>query len=113
MLVHLLGWHVLIIVMGQLEGLLSGLVMITLIGAAQSFAMIAMAVLLLSTAQEAYRGRVSGVRMLAVYGLPMGLLLGGVLIEWLGVPTTFTLYGASGLVVVLIIALRWPEVMKC
>lgn len=113
MLVHLLGWHVLIIVMGQLEGLLSGLVMITLIGAAQSFAMIAMAVLLLSTAQEAYRGRVSGVRMLAVYGLPMGLLLGGVLIEWLGVPTTFTLYGAAGLVVVLIIALRWPEVMKC
>ncbi len=51
--------------------------------------------------------------MLAVYGLPMGLLLGGVLIEWLGVPTTFTLYGAAGLVVVLIIALRWPGVMKC
>ncbi|GIT53674.1 MAG: hypothetical protein Ct9H300mP16_08340 [Pseudomonadota bacterium] len=65
-----------------------GAVMITLIGLAQSFAMIPMSVLLLNTTDEPFRGRVSGIRILAVYGMPMGLILGGALIEWIGVPAT-------------------------
>ncbi len=40
----------------------------------QSFCMIPMAVLLLRVANPALRGRVMGVRMLAVYGMPIGLL---------------------------------------
>ena len=52
-------------------------------GFVQCFCMVPMAVILLRTADPAFRGRVMGVRMLAVYGLPMGLLLSGPLVEHL------------------------------
>ena len=36
-----------------------------------------MSVLLLHSAGERFRGRVMGVRMLAIYGVPIGLLIAG------------------------------------
>ena len=54
-----------------------GEAMLVVIGFVQSFCMVPMAVILLRTADPAFRGRVMGVRMLAVYGLPLGMLLSG------------------------------------
>ena len=54
------------------------------------------AVLLMVTA-PAYRGRVMGVRMLAVYGNAVGLLLGGALIEWMGVRFQMAAFAIAGL----------------
>jgi hypothetical protein len=76
-------------------------------GFAQSFCMVPMAVILLRTADPAYRGRVMGVRMLAVYGLPLGLLLSGPLIERFGFSLTASLYSVVGIAVTLLIANRW------
>jgi len=82
-----------------------GLLVVT--GLVQSFCMVPMAVILLRTADPAFRGRVMGVRMLAVYGLPLGLLLSGPLIEHIGFSLTGTLYSAIGIVFTLMIAMRW------
>jgi MFS family permease len=79
------------------------------IGFIQSFCMVPMAVILLRTADPAFRGRVMGVRMLAVYGLPMGLLLSGPLVEQLGFALTGTLYSLFGIVVTVLIASRWRD----
>lgn len=76
-------------------------------GFVQSFCMVPMAVILLRTADPAFRGRVMGVRMLAVYGLPMGLLLSGPLVEHVGFAFTGSLYSALGLVCTLAIAIAW------
>ena len=46
----------------------------------------------------AYRGRVMGARMLAVYGNAVGLLLGGALIEWMGVGFQMVAFAIAGLV---------------
>ena len=97
---------------GQIQSPLAGTLLITLIGAIQSFAMISMAVLLLTITEETYRGRVSGVRILAVYGLPMGLIAGGALIEWIGVGATFILFGVVGIGGTLAVAARWPDVLR-
>ncbi|HZP99809.1 MAG TPA: MFS transporter [Reyranella sp.] len=78
-------------------------------GFVQSFCMVPMAVILLRTADPAFRGRVMGVRMLAVYGLPMGLLLSGPLVERLGFGPTGSLYSVLGIVCTLLIAGRWRE----
>jgi len=75
-------------------------------GFAQSFCMIPMAVLLLRTTDPAFRGRVMGVRMLAVYGMPLGILLSGPLVEHLGYAITGSLYSLVGAGVTLAIALR-------
>jgi hypothetical protein len=52
---------------------------------------------------------VMGVRMLAVYGLPLGMLLSGPMIEHLGFAWTATLYSLLGLAFASLIALLWRE----
>jgi hypothetical protein len=66
-----------------------------------------MSVILLRTSDDRYRGRVMGVRMLAVYALPLGLLAAGALIERIGYAATALLYCGVGLGLALVIALRW------
>ena len=56
---------------------------------------------------QPFRGRVQGVRMLAVYGLPVGLLLTGGLIEWLGFGVAVALISALGVLSTIFIGIRW------
>jgi hypothetical protein len=77
------------------------------VGFAQSLAMISIAVILMRTASEHFRGRVMGVRMLAIYSLPIGLLAAGSLIEEIGFVATASLYAATGLLLMLVITLHW------
>ena len=48
-----------------------------------------------------------GVRALAVYGMPLGLMVSGVLIEGVGYPLTISAYAAVGLLFTVLIAIRW------
>jgi hypothetical protein len=62
---------------------------------------------LLRVADEAYRGRVMGVRMLAIYSLPIGLMVGGALFSRIGFVWTVTLFAGIGLAFTALIAKRW------
>jgi hypothetical protein len=48
-----------------------------------------------------------GVRMLAIYSLPLGLLAAGSLIGGIGFAATASLYAAAGLALMLAIAAHW------
>jgi hypothetical protein len=63
--------------------------------------------MLLHVAGERYRGRVMGVRMLAIYGMPVGLVAAGPLVQAIGYVPTATLYCLLGVVLTIAIALRW------
>jgi hypothetical protein len=76
-------------------------------GLAQSMSMISAAVILMRAASAHLRGRVMGVRMMVIYGLPLGLLVAGSLIDLIGYSATGTLYAAAGLVSMMAIALHW------
>ena len=52
-----------------------------------------------------------GVRMLAVYGMPLGLIASGALIERIGYPLTISAMAAVGLVFTLLIGIRWRTSM--
>src|SRR3977135_2036496 len=78
-----------------------------LAGFSQSLAMISIAVILMRTASEHFRGRVMGVRMLAIYSLPLGLRAAGMLIGEIGFVATATLYATTGLLLMLFIVLHW------
>jgi hypothetical protein len=69
--------------------------------------MIAMTAILLAEAGDRFRGRVMGVRMLAVYGLPLGLMASGVLIERIGFPLTIGALTTIGLAFTILIGIRW------
>ena len=101
--------HIVILFLGQLDTKLAGQLILATAGFVQSLAMISMAVTLLNIADEKFRGLVMGVRMLAVYGLPVGLIGSGLLIEWFGYSNTVTLYGVGGLIVSCVIAFKWRK----
>ena len=102
-----LAWFALLIVFSRLESAAAGMALLALAGFAQSLCMVPMAVLLLRTAQHAFRGRVMGLRMLAIYGMPLGLLAAGPLIGRFGFGAVALLYAGLGLACTLAVALRW------
>lgn len=107
MLVAAVAWHGFLLAFAQMRDLYGGIVMLMLAGFAQSFCIVSLTVLLLQTSQERMRGRVIGVRMLAIYSLPLGLLAAGALIERIGFSATATLYAGIGLACTFAIAWRW------
>ena len=107
MLVAAVIWYSLLLVFVRMPDATSGRWMLVLAGFAQSLSMVPMAVMLLHGAGARFRGRVMGVRMLAVYGLPVGLLAAGVLIERFGYAATASAYCVFGLLATVAIGVRW------
>jgi predicted MFS family arabinose efflux permease len=107
MIVSTFLWYALLLVFAQMRGPLGGLLSLVLVGIGQSLSMVPLSIILLRAAGEKFRGRVMGVRMMAIYSLPIGLLAGGVLIGWIGFRAMASLYAVIGLVFTLIIVLRW------
>ena len=107
MIVCAVLWFALNLVFSWIEVPRWGEALLIVIGVVQSFCMVPMAVILLRTADPAFRGRVMGVRMLAVYGLPVGLLLSGPMIEHLGFSVTGTTFSLFGLGCTFLIASHW------
>ena len=100
-------WYAMIVVFAQMQGLPGGSMALVLAGLAQSLSMIPMQAMLLRVAAERFRGGVVGIRMLMIYGVPIGLMIAGPLIGRFGYPATATLYCAIGLLFTLLIAVRW------
>jgi MFS family permease len=100
-------WHILVLIFAQMTTLWAGIGMLMLCGVAQSLTMVCHTVILLSTSTPRYRGRIMGVRMLAIYSLPVGLLVAGGLIGWIGYSATASLYAIVGLVFTILIAIKW------
>jgi predicted MFS family arabinose efflux permease len=101
------AWYALLIVFAQVQSMTVGLPLLLIIGVTQSVSMVTLVVILLRTAAPQYRGRVMGVRMLAIYGNPVGLLAAGALIERVGFAATATAYGLIGLMFMALILARW------
>lgn len=107
MLVAALLWFGLNVLFAWAQTPAIGAPVLFVTGFVQSFCMVPMAVLLLRRSEPAFRGRVMGVRMLAVYGLPLGLLLSGPMVEAWGFAVTASIYSVGGIVLTLLIAARW------
>ncbi len=107
MVVFAIAWYALLLVFAHMPGPASGRAALILAGLAQSLSLVPMSVLLLSSAGERFRGRVMGVRMLAIYGVPLGLLAAGGLIDRIGFAATASIYCITGAALTLLIALRW------
>lgn len=100
-------WFVLLLLFSQAGTKDVALVLLVLIGMAQGFAMLAVFIALLTTTEAAFRGRVLGVRSLAIYGLPIGLVLSGFIIEGIGFEATVLLYSLTGIVLTVLVAIKW------
>ena len=107
MMIGIVLWHVSMLAFAMMGWWLAALATLLVYGTTQSVAMISMSSTLLHASSVEYRGRVMGIRSLAVYGLPMGLLISGVIAEWLGIRTALAINSVVGLVGTALAAMVW------
>ena len=105
------AWFVAILVFGQVKLLAIGLCLLFVAGFVQSFCLTPLAAVMLRASEDSMRGRVMGMRMLAIWGLPLGLLAAGPIIARIGYANTTLLYAGIGLVATLVIALAWRHAL--
>jgi MFS family permease len=100
-------WYATLLLFVQMQTVPTAIACLVVAGFSQSLAMISIAVILMRTSSEHFRGRVMGVRMMVIYGLPLGLLAAGALIDEIGFVATGTLYAVSGMAMMLAVILHW------
>jgi hypothetical protein len=100
-------WFGCLLIFSFLTDLAMGMFVLVCTGFVQSLSMTPLAAVMLRGTEAAFRGRVMGMRMLAIWGLPAGLLAAGPLIDWLGYVGVAWLYTISGIVLTFCIAWRW------
>jgi MFS family permease len=106
MFASILAWFGVIFIFGRIEGEAAGMVALFAIGATQGSAMVSMSVALLRTVEPRFRGRVMGVRMLVVYGLPLGLIAASVLIDSYGLAAMTSAYTLTGVALTAFIGIK-------
>jgi len=100
-------WFAAILLFGLTDKLPVGLALLFIAGFAQSYCMTPIAAIMLRGADASMRGRVMGVRVLAVWGLPLGLLAAGPLIARFGFTATTVVYSGLGLAATFAIGYGW------
>jgi MFS family permease len=104
-------WFAAVLLFGQTSSLPLGMAFLFVAGVAQSFCLTPLAAVMLRSSDEAMRGRVMGVRILAVWGLPLGLLAAGPIIALIGFAATTFLYSAIGLAATFAIGYGWRHAL--
>ena len=111
MIIASAAWFALDLVFAFTSNLYMGMLVLMLAGFVQSLCMTPLAAVMLRATDPAFHGRVMGMRMLAIWGLPIGLLASGPLVENIGYVATAWVYSALGLILTLAIALYWRNAL--
>lgn len=105
------AWLAAILVFGQTRILGLGLALLFFAGFVQSLCLTPLAAVMLRASSDEMRGRVMGIRMLAIWGLPLGLLAAGPIISRFGYSTTTLIYASLGLAATAAIGYRWRHAL--
>lgn len=106
-------WFGLLMLFGPTTHFALGVALLMCAGFVQSIVLVPLAAVMLRATEPQYRGRIMGMRILAIWGLPVGLLIAGPLIDTLGFVWTAFLYTLMGATATLAIALKWRKALWC
>ena len=104
--ISLFLWHCIMLATSIVENKLLLSLILFLYGIAGSISMISMAVLILSIAQKNMIGRIIGIRQLAIFTLPIGLIISGYLIDIIGIVISLQVVTISALILTLILTYK-------
>jgi len=100
-------WYLVLFVYSRIETPHLGMAVLFFAGVCQATGMISMASVLLRNSDQKFRGRIMGVRMLAIYGNMPGILLAGFLIPRFGYSTVAAAYCVFGILMAVLIIYHW------
>jgi hypothetical protein len=90
---------------------INGLIALFVMGIVHALGMVSMSVILIRQLGKHIRGRVIGIRTLAIYGVPIGLMGTGYLIDVIGFQGTVNLYVTVGMTLTAMIWFRWRQAL--
>ena len=105
-------WHIGIIGLSQVTSLNITWPVLFFTGLGQSLCVVTMASMLISFTPGNMLGRIIGLRQLAVYALPMGLPIAGVMAELMSVQAALLVDGIFGTVLLIGAILIWPSIYR-
>jgi MFS family permease len=105
-------WFMTIIMFAMIPYFGVSLLLLMAIGGGQAVAMVTTTAFLLHRAAPDMRGRIMGIRGLAIIPLFWGNLAGGALSGWFGAPTALVIFGAAGILSTVVILLRLPSLHR-
>lgn len=102
-------WFGLLLIFAPVTSFSAGVVILLCAGFAQSMCMTPLAAVMLRSTDPKFRGRIMGLRVLAIWGLPLGLLISGPLISSIGFVWTTVLYTTLGIAATVSVAWKWRD----
>ena len=108
----LIMWHITMFLTSIFTNKLLLTLLLVIYGAAGSITMISLAVLVLSITQKDMIGRIIGIRQLAIFTLPIGLVISGYLIDTIGIIFSIQSVTTIGLLITLILGYKSKKFMN-
>ena len=105
-------WHIGIIGLSQVTSLNITWPILFITGLGQSLCVVTMASMLITFTPGTMLGRIIGLRQLAVYALPMGLPIAGVMAELMSVQVALAVDGILGTILLIGAILIWPSIYR-
>ena len=105
-------WHIGIIGLSQVTSLNIIWPVLFFTGLGQSLCVVTMASMLITFTPGNMLGRIIGLRQLAVYALPMGLPIAGVMAELISVQVALAVDGIFGTILLIGAILIWPSIYR-
>lgn len=102
-----IAWLAALLVFTQTTHPATGIPALMLAGCMQTMGLIPINAMLLRTSDQRYRGRIMGIRIMAIYGNPLGLLVAGPLIANFGYAMAAGGYCLFGMAIVVWITVHW------
>ena len=97
-----LAWHFAILLLSQSKSFAFSIPLLLAAGIAQSITMVILTILLLRVVVPELRGRVLGIRHLAVYGLLIGILISGAMADTWDAPVALLVNSLTGIGIVIL-----------
>ena len=105
------AWFVAMLLYGQTRSLPIGLSLLFVSGFLQTFCLLPVTAVMLRASSEDMRGRVIGMRMLAIWGIPLGLLAAGPIIASIGYAACTAVFSGLGLAATVAMGYRWRRAL--
>jgi MFS family permease len=107
-----IGWGISLLLLSLVRTFALSSIFLFAVGTTNSVSMVMVSTLLMMLAVEHMRGRVMGVRMLAVFPLSLGNLIAGILANAIGVSATISIQGILFIISVSAILLYAPALVS-
>ena len=112
LIIFIFIWHILMLGTSLFTIKLIIICILILFGISSSITMVNMSILILSITDKNMIGRIIGIRQLAIFTLPVGLILSGYMIDKTGLISSIQIMSVIGIVISIILSFKSKNLMS-